>query len=128
MLCFIHVFIAGCNESTPTTAEQFGFVTVEEGKYSITDIDGKSWDITHAVTEYGFDPRGFEHGIGAFNFVPIENPPFLCPGDTNYPPDADFLVIGTSLNGETRAYPISILAPREIANDTFGDVHVSVAY
>lgn len=127
MMCFILAYLPGCKDS-PTDVRS-GFVTSDnDGNFSLTDINGKVWDITHAVNEYGFDPQVFDHGIGAFNFTPIDNPPFLCPGDTNYPADADFLVIGASIDGDTRAYPISVLAPREISNDVFGSAHVSVGY
>ena len=37
-------------------------------------------------------------------------------------------MIGTSLNGFTRAYPIELLSRFEVANEQFGEAHVAVAY
>jgi hypothetical protein len=95
----------------------------------MTDITGKVWDVTHAARNYGMGPRNFEYGLGPFAIPPIMNARMLSPGDLNYPQDSHgTLVIGTSLNGFTRAYPVEILGQFEIANEQFGDAHVAVAY
>ena len=53
----------------------------------------------------------------------------LEPGDPNYPSkSADFTGIGTTLMGDTRAYPLNVLTRHEIADEKFGDIHVAVAY
>ena len=71
----------------------------------------------------------FENGLGPFAVKPIINATMLSPGDLNYPLDSQgILVIGTSLNGFTRAYPIEILSRFEVANEQFGEAHVAVAY
>ena len=44
---------------------------------------------------------------------------FLVPGD---------LVIGLSLHGEARAYPLEILALHEVCNDTLGGEPILVTY
>lgn len=126
MAGILFLSISGCNESPQPT--QPGTVITDDDKFAITDRNGKVWDITHAVNEYGFDPEAFDHGIGAFAIRPIQDPAFICPGEANYPGNFEFLVIGYALNDDARAYPISTLASREIANDVFGDAHVSIAY
>ena len=101
----------------------------EEGEVFITDYTGKSWDVTHAVRNYGMEPLMFENGLGPFAIKPIINAKMLSPGDLNYPLDSQgTLLIGTSLNGFTRAYPIEILSRFEVANEQFGEAHVAVAY
>ena len=101
----------------------------EEEKVFITDHTGKSWDVTHAVRKYGMEPSMFGNGLGPFAIKPIINASMLSPGDLNYPLDSQgILVIGTSLNGFTRAYPIEILSRFEVANEKFGEAHVAVAY
>ena len=95
----------------------------------MTDHTGKEWDVTHAARNYGMEPLMFENGLGPFSIIPIMNANMLSPGDLNYPPDSStLLVIGTSLNGFTRAYSIEVLGKFEVANEQFGDAHVAVAY
>ena len=59
---------------------------------------------------------------------PIDNPKFLEVAD---PPDYmvdDEPVISLELNGEAKAYPLTILMSHEIVNDDVGGVPVSVTY
>ena len=124
------LFSSGCGSDvvykTPAAVDQ---VPGEEGEVFITDLTGKVWDVTHAARNYGMEPPMFEHGLGPFATKPIMNAKMLSPGDLNYPPDSHgLLVIGTSLNGFTRAYPIEIMGQFEVANEQFGDAHVAVAY
>ncbi len=103
---------------------------IEENKrILIVDETGKEWDVTHAKEKYGMEPSKFQFGLGPNAIRPILNPELLSPGDANYPDNHDdFLVLGTSLNGETRAYAIDKLIDHEIADEHFGDLHVAVAY
>ena len=94
----------------------------------ITDRTGEKWDVTHAQ-KYGLVPDGYQYGLGRFAIRPIMDPQMLSPGDPDYPSDnEEFLVLGVSLNGFTRAYPISVMGWHEIANEQFGDAYVAVAY
>ena len=101
----------------------------EEGEVFMTDLTGKVWDVTHAARNYGMEPSMFENGLGPLAIQPIMNARMLSPGDLNYPSDSQsLLVIGTSLNGFTRAYSIEVMGRFEVANEQFGDAHVAVAY
>ena len=101
----------------------------EEGEVFMTDLSGKVWDVTHAAHNYGMQPWMFENGLGPFAIRPLMNARMLSPGDLDYPLDSHgLLVIGTSLNGFTRAYSIEVLGKFEVANEQFGDAHVAVAY
>ena len=95
----------------------------------IVDQLGRRWHITHAVKKYGFDPKGFEHGIGANAIKPILDPEFLHPGDSDYPGVRNREpIIGTVINGSVRAYPLSFLIVHEIVDEKFDSTYVAVAY
>ena len=137
-LCWIIIFgltlLTGCTDTVTSTSLQTN-VIVEPGKDGnlstivIVDATGKGWDISHAVHEYGFDPEKFDFGLGPFSIRPIMNPKMICPGESGYPSDNfNWIVIGTSINGDARAYRLSHMRIHEIANEQFGETHVSVAY
>jgi hypothetical protein len=121
---------AGC--FSHTSEETIGVVgepeVIQDGeRIVIVDLTGKEWDVTDAVKTYGFDLNLFDHGLGP---IPaIVEPEMLSPGDAGYPDDgADVIVIGATIGGESRAYPIHVLDNHEVADDTFGDTHVAVAW
>jgi hypothetical protein len=128
ILCFVfscseNVQVTNHNSSPPPA------IIEESEKIFIVDGTGKEWDITHAVNEYGFRPELFDFGLGPFAIRPIQDPKMLSPGDVGYPSsDLSTAVIGVTLNGETRAYPLDVLRRHEIANEQFGINYVSVAY
>ena len=100
----------------------------EEENIYIIDRTGKQWDITHAVKVYNFVPEDFQFGLGPFAITPIINPEMLSPGDPGFPaPDAT-RVIGTTINGDIRAYPLETLVFHEIVDENFEDIHVAVAF
>jgi hypothetical protein len=81
----------------------------------IEDLSGKRWDITQAVEKYNFDPQRFKYGLGPDAIKPILNPEMLNYWDEEYPAsDEEFLVIGINLNGDKRAYPLTIMVNYEI--------------
>lgn len=95
----------------------------------IVDATGKKWEIGHAVRQYGFKPGKFQFGLGPNAIPPILEPKMIWPGQPGYPhASSTFLVLGTSLEEDARAYSIQRLSFNEVANDKFGDVHVAVAY
>ncbi len=121
------LLVLGCNSTLSSPGEAN---TIEENEMiSIVDATGKKWDVTHARDVYGMDPLKFQFGLGPFAIRPILNPKMLSPGEAGYPQESEsFLVLGATLNGNTRAYPISRLTMVEIADEKFGDSHVAVAY
>lgn len=95
----------------------------------IVDQTGKSWDITHAVNNYGFVPNKFQFGIGPFAIKPIIDPPMLSRGDLGYPSvDSDEVILGLNFNNDARAYPISTMANREVVNTFVGGSYVAPVY
>ena len=60
----------------------------------------------------------------------IDNPSFLTARESEERGEmvpTEF-VIGISINGESRAYPVNILSRHEIVNDTVGGVPVAVTF
>lgn len=57
----------------------------------------------------------------------IDKPNFVTASEANFISDDD-LVIGLSINGETKAYPLFILVWHEIVNDVVGETPVAVTY
>ena len=57
----------------------------------------------------------------------IDNPAFESLSDVSHIPDTE-PVVGVSLNGEMRAYPLHILMWHEIVNDIVGDVPITVTF
>ena len=72
---------------------------------------------------------GFE-GIHRDTFPVFNDPPMLTAGQAEargviFPRDA---VIGVSLGGEAKAYPITIMGYHELGNDTLGGVPIAVSW
>jgi hypothetical protein len=95
----------------------------------ITDRTGKKWNITHAVNKYGFEKSRFQFGLGPYAIQPINEPQFVISGQQGFPSRANPMqIIGTTINGDSRAYSLNVLHAHEIINDTFADVLVAVGY
>ena len=128
------LLVLSCRETGTSSDLNFGTVKVttdtsDSGKIYIIDYVGKEWDVTHAVNEYGFDPKLFRHGLGPLAIRPILEPRFVAPGDPGYPSvDNSDRVIGTVINDIVRAYPLVILSSHEIVDEKFGPTYVAVAY
>jgi hypothetical protein len=119
---------AGCSEG-PNSGNGPAEVIKENDRIFIEDRTGKRWDVTHAENKYGLKAERFQFGLGPNAIPPILNPEFLSPGEVGYPAsDQTFLVIGTALNNDPRAYSISDLTRHEVADEQFGSTHVAVAY
>jgi hypothetical protein len=89
----------------------------------------------HAYSKNGFDlseslipSKDILQGGPPRDGIPsIENPKFVAAANANFMRPTD-RVIGITINGESRAYPINILNWHEIVNDQIKGVPVSVTY
>jgi hypothetical protein len=134
LILMIVLIYTGCSNMTsppPGPLQVFQL----DNKIFIKDLTGKDWDVTHAVEQYHFNAGGFQYGLGPNAIRPILNPVLLSPEQAGFPNASNtFLVIGIEVNGDARAYPISILTDHEVANDRFGKTSansqtaVAVAY
>ncbi|MFO7687986.1 MAG: hypothetical protein R6V60_18045 [Desulfobacterales bacterium] len=100
--------------------------TVVEAGNNIYLIDrtGERWDITQARS-IGFDPDGFEFGIGRNAFRPLT--------DSDWQPDPNgrrpkMPVIGISAGDDSHAYSIEKLRYHETANTMLGASAILVGY
>jgi hypothetical protein len=115
--------------SIQITASQPEVETDDTTEIFIVDRTGKRWEISHARDKYGLDPSEFQFGLGPNAIRPVMQPIHISPGESGYPSDgASFFVMGTSLEGDTRAYRIDKMSFHEVVNDEFSGTHVAVAY
>ncbi|MFQ5632050.1 MAG: hypothetical protein ACE5I1_25040 [bacterium] len=128
-LLIITLLSYSCSQNSTESNLAPTAVIEKDRRFFILDETGKEWEITHAVKKYGMQPYEFQFGLGPFAIRPVLQPQLLSPGDENYPPNnAEFLILGSTLNGESRAYSIDKLSDNEIVDEQFGEAHVAVAY
>ena len=121
------ILLGSCSSSTIT--EEEAEVVSEDNRIFIVDQAGKKWDVTDAVRKYRFVAAQFEFGLGPNAIRPIIDPEMLSPGENGYGPgDKTEYVIGTTLEGDSSAYPINVLNLHEVVDESFGDVHVAVGW
>ncbi|MCH8062766.1 MAG: DUF3179 domain-containing protein [Chloroflexi bacterium] len=72
------------------------------------------------------DPRKFDQRLPLDAIKPIYEPLVGSPDEVEL--DADELVMGVSINGESRAYPIRVLRFREMVNDELGGTPILVTW
>lgn len=96
----------------------------EGGKTYIVDRRGERWDVTQAES-LGFDPRGFQYGIGRNAFVPLDDSR-IRKGDDRTP--GSTRVIGVRDGSSPRAFSVPTLRGHEVANSNLGGKPVAVGY
>lgn len=106
-------------ESTPLEIRQVLLESEFGPKYDIQTNDNSVFIISSNQIKSGGPPRD---GIPS-----IDNPKFADANDVDFIKETD-LVIGLDVNGDTRAYPLSILVWHEIVNDVVGGMPVAVTY
>jgi hypothetical protein len=71
-------------------------------------------------------PQGFRDLLPRDAIRPIYDPQFVSAADAGW--DDLALVVGLEINGDARAYPVSLLNRREIVNDHVGKTPVLVTW
>ena len=66
--------------------------------------------------------------LGKGGIPSIDNPRFVGPGEADQQMQSFERVLGVSINGDHRAYPLNMLSRHEIVNDTVGGVPVAVTW
>ncbi len=66
--------------------------------------------------------------LGKDGIPSIDNPRFVGPGQADQQMQSNERVLGLSINGDHRAYPLNMLSRHEIVNDTVGGVPVAVTW
>ena len=72
------------------------------------------------------DPSKLIEGPGA-SFVPLDDPEVLAAEAATYL-TGDSLVMGLTINGESRAYPLQMARYHHVINDVLGGKPVAVTY
>jgi len=90
----------------------------------IVDRTGERWDVTQAVS-LGFDPDGFEFGLGKDAFSPLDDS--LLTEDTSDVSN-NMRVIGVTDGSSAQAYAIERLWRHEVSNSNIGNDPVAVSY
>jgi hypothetical protein len=90
----------------------------------IVDRTGERWDVTQAVS-LGFDPDGFEFGLGKEAFIPLDDS--LLTEDTSDVSNS-MRVIGLTDGSSAQAYTIGRLWGHEVSNSNIGSDPVAVSY
>ena len=76
---------------------------------------------------FGSEP-GHHYCPGKDGIPSIDNPRFVGPGEADQQMQSFERVLGVSINGDHRAYPLNMLSRHEIVNDTVGGVTVAVIW
>jgi len=105
-------------------AHAHALVVGKDGKVFLEDQTGYRWDITQARS-IGFDPHGFQYGIGKDAFEPLDDTDFK---DDVASPLENPRVIGVPTGSTGRAYSIEKLRYHEIANSSIDGVPVAAGY
>ena len=66
--------------------------------------------------------------LGKDGIPSIDSPRFVGPGEADQQMQSFKRVLGVSINGDHRAYPLNMLSRHEIVNDTVGGVPVAVTW
>ena len=66
--------------------------------------------------------------LGKDGIPSIDNPRFVGPGEADRQMESFERVLGVSINGDHRAYPLNMLSRHEIVNDTVGGKPVAVTW
>ncbi len=80
------------------------------------------------VTQFRLDPAQLHYGIGREKFSALIAPKFLTADEASGVfPDTE-PVLGLSIGGEAKAYPIALLTRHEVVNDIIGGRPIFAAY
>ena len=91
-------------------------------------------DITLAPTSLANVEAGVPRGVSIYTLLPkdgirsIDNPDFVSAADAGDDMSDFEFVIGVEIDGDVRAYPITVLSRHEIVNDTVGGTAIAVTY
>ena len=105
-------------------ANAWAFVIRDNDRVFIVDRTGEQWDVTQAVS-LGFDPRGFQFGIGRDAIQPLD--------ESHLQNDSPGLglnerIIGVENGPDAQAYVVRKMTRHEIANTTLGQDPIAAAY
>lgn len=71
-------------------------------------------------------PEGFRQVLPRDAILPIYDPQFVAAPEVDWPDDA--LIIGVAIDGESKAYPVSLLNRREMVVDSLAGIPLLVTW
>jgi len=117
---------AGNTQAPPNEPQA---TTVVPEPIILVDVQGYAWDITNAVLRHGIHLPWWDFGLGRFSIEPAIEPLMLGPGDNGWPDPGNIAdVVAVDFDGDQRAYKISDLYGREVADDVVNGVPIAAAY
>lgn len=84
------------------------------------------YDMYNPVLEGEDTPNGYRQVLGRDQITPVYSPEFRSASDIDW--DDEALVIGVALDGEAKAYPVSLLGYREMVIDWIGGTPILVSW
>ncbi len=99
-------------------------VIKKDGKIYISDRRGERWEITQAVS-IGFDPAGFEFGLGRNAFSPLDDNGLQDATDSI---SGRLRILGVPGETESKAFAVGKLRGHEIANSSIDGQPIAAAY
>jgi hypothetical protein len=122
----------GDTVATPSPSPESGPQSQTTRGILIEDSTGRSWDVTHALNQYGMKPEHFHFGLGVGAIPSVDDPKMVSEGDPDYPArESSMRVFGVDHNGSQRAYSIARLTRHEVFNELYADdsdEYVAVTY
>lgn len=97
----------------------------------------EKYEFINPTGDRPFDPADYVESAPVDAIAPVYNPKYVNPGEVYRPKhgepgkfelDPDELVMGVEINGEARAFPISLMRRREMVNGIIGGVPVLVSW
>jgi hypothetical protein len=118
------VAVAAMIGMAATPFAKAGTAVRENGRTYIVDRGGERWEVTQAES-LGFDPEGFQYGVGRNAFTPLDDSR-IRRGDARIPEGTR--VIGAKSALSPRAFSVPTLWSHEIANSHLGEKPIAVGY
>ena len=113
------------NSSPEATAEESAEPTINATVAALPSISEDLESNEFGITE--FLREQVSEGEGIWPFVSLDDPDFVTADGATHVHPKD-LVLGVSLNGENKAYPISMMWFHHVANDVIGGDPVAITY
>ncbi len=108
---------------------------IERGPLRVVERDGKQYlfggEDPHQdfdVTQFRLDPAQLHYGLGREKFSALITPEFLSANEASRSLGEKEPVLGVSIGGEAKAYPIALLTRHEVVNDVVGGRPIFAAY
>ncbi|NQW18967.1 MAG: DUF3179 domain-containing protein [Chloroflexi bacterium] len=120
------LFIA-CSQSPPEDLFEGELpVAIASTNPAASDDFAAPFDLLNPAGKKVVDPGEYRKVIQRDKIVPIYEPRYVTAGEAGLLDDE--LIMGVSINGDDRAFPIGLISKREIVNGEIGGVPLLVTW